>query len=122
MPSQQHWEILQPGGLEDLRPHDSRRISENSVSEKIEQRNLASEIDFKTAVCIMQLHDNSIYLVSGPGGIRHLPACDSSGKFHNDGPLLVPDKAGMKDLMAKRVPLVKELGESKKVFLAPLAY
>jgi hypothetical protein len=93
------------------------------VSEKIEQiRNLASDIDFKNAMCIMQLYDNSIYLVGSPGGIRHLPACDSSGKFHIGGPLLVPDKPGVKDIMAKRVPLVKELGESKKVFLAPLAH
>jgi hypothetical protein len=71
----------------------------------------------------MQLYNNSIYLVVGPGGIRHLHAGrDSSGKFHIGGPLLVADKPGVKDLMAKLVPLVKELGESKKVFLAPLAH
>jgi hypothetical protein len=87
------------------------RISENNFKEKIEEiKNLASEIDIKTTVCIMQLYDNSIYLVGGPGGVRHLPARDSSGKYHIDSTLIVADKPGVKDLTAKLVPLVKELG------------
>ncbi len=98
------------------------RISENNVKEKIEELiNVASEVTIKTAVCIMQLYDNSIYIVGGPGGVRHLPARNSSGKYHIDGPLIVADKAGVKDLRAKLMPLIKELGDSKKVFLAPLA-
>ncbi len=71
-------------------------------------RNLASDIDLKTSVCIMQLNDNSIYLVGDPGGVRYLLARDSSGKYHIDRALLVADKLGVKDLTAKLVPLVKE--------------
>jgi hypothetical protein len=98
------------------------RISENSVKIKVEEiKNLAEDFDVKTSVCILQLYDNSIYLVGGPGGVRHLPARDPAGKYHVDGPLLVADKPGVKDLTAKLMPLIKELGESKKVFLTPLA-
>jgi hypothetical protein len=62
----------------------------------------------------MQSYDNSIYLVSGPGGVSYLLARDSSGKYHIDRTLLVADKPGVKDLTAKLVPLVKELGEAKR--------
>jgi hypothetical protein len=75
----------------------------------------------KPMVCIMQLYDKSIYLVGGPEGDRHVPAHDSSSKYHIiDGPLIVADKPGVKDLTAKLGPLIKELGE-RKVFLALLA-
>ncbi len=84
-------------------------ISKNSVNEKIKQvRNLALYIDLKTSVCIMQLNDNSSYLVGDPGGVRYLLGRDSSAKYHIDRPLLVADKLGVKDLTAKLVPLVKE--------------
>ncbi len=92
------------------------------MQNKIAQvKNLASEIDLKDAVCILQLFDNSIYMVGGPGGVRHLPARDSAGTYHVDGPLLVADKAGIKDLIAKLAPLLCELGGCKKLFLTPLA-
>jgi hypothetical protein len=98
------------------------RISENSVKNKVEEiKNLAEEIDVKTSVCILQLYYNSIYLVGGPGGVKHLPARDPTGKYHVGGPLIVADKPGVKDLTAKLMPLLKELGECKKVFMTPLA-
>jgi hypothetical protein len=37
------------------------------------------------------------------------------------GLLFVPDKAAVKDLMAKLMPLIKALGDSKKLFLSILA-
>jgi hypothetical protein len=60
-------------------------------------------------------------LVGGPGGVKHLPARDSAGKYHIDGPLVVADKSGVKDLTAKLTPLLRELGDCKKVFMTPLA-
>jgi hypothetical protein len=98
------------------------RISENSVKTKVEElKNMAADIDLKSSVCVLQLYDNSIYLVGGPGGVKHLPARDPTGKYHIDGPLIVADKSGVKDLTAKLMPLLRELGECKKVFLTPLA-
>ncbi len=92
------------------------------MREKIAQVNdLASEIDLKEAVCVLQLYDNSVYLVGGPGGVRHLPVRDSAGRYHVDGRLLIADKAGIKDVTATLAPLLQELGGSKKLFLTPLA-
>jgi hypothetical protein len=92
------------------------------VQEKIAQVNdLATEIDLTDAVCVLQLYDNNVYLVGGPGGVRHLPVRDSAGRYHVDGRLLVADKAGIKDLTATLAPLIQELGGSKKLFLTPLA-
>ncbi len=49
------------------------RISENSVKSKVEElKNLAGDIDLSSSVCILQLYDNSTYLVGGPGGVKHL--------------------------------------------------
>ncbi len=99
------------------------RISENSVKTKVEElKNMADDIDLKSSVCVLQLYDNSIYLVGGPGGVKHLPARDPTGKYHVDGPLIVADKSGVKDLTAKLMPLLRELGECKKVFLTPLGW
>jgi hypothetical protein len=98
------------------------RITNDAVQKKIAQvKDLASEIELKDAVCVLQLFDNSIYMVGGPGGVRHLPVRDSAGIYHVDGPLLVADKAGIKDLTAKLATLLQELGGCKKLVLTPLA-
>jgi hypothetical protein len=98
------------------------RITNDVVQKKIAQvKDLASEIELKDAVCVLQLFDNSIYMVGGPGGVRHLPVRDSTGIYHVDVPLLVADKAGIKDLTAKLAPLLQELGGCKKLVLTPLA-
>ncbi len=98
------------------------RISNDAVREKIAQvKDLASETDLKDAVCLLQLYDNSIYLVGGAGGVRHLPVRDSAGLYHVDGRLLVADKAGVKELTATLAPLIQELGGCKKLFLTPQA-
>ncbi len=54
-------------------------------------------------------------------GGRWLPPCNSAGKHHIDRPLFVPDKAVVKHLIAKLTPLIKALGDSKKLFLSILA-
>ncbi len=70
---------------------------------------------------IIQLFDNCVYQVGGPGGTRHLPIADTRGRFHVDGPLLLADKQGIRDLTRQLIPLIKALGCSRKLFLTPLA-
>jgi hypothetical protein len=41
--------------------------------------------------------------------------------FHEDRPLLVAEKAGIRDLASHLIPLVKALGGVRKIFLTPLA-
>jgi hypothetical protein len=98
------------------------RVTDDAVREKTAQvKDLANEIDLKEAVCVLQLYDNSVYLVGGPGGVRHLPVRDPEGCYHVDGRLLVADKQCVKDLTATLAPLLNVLGESKKLVLTPLA-
>jgi hypothetical protein len=76
------WEIIDlcTGGF---------RINDKNVSEAIEKVDtLKSDGLLRDYVAIIQLFDNSVYQVGGPGGNRHLPVSDSRGRFHIDGPLL----------------------------------
>jgi hypothetical protein len=54
------------------------------------------------------------------GGVRHLPVPDTHGRYHIDGMLQVADKAAIKEITALLTPLIKALGQARKVFLAPL--
>ncbi len=38
-----------------------------------------------SAVVVLQLFDNSVYLVGTPGGEKHLPRRDRHGAYHIDG-------------------------------------
>jgi hypothetical protein len=82
---------------------------------------LKSDGSLHDYVAIIQLFDNSAYQVGGPGGTRHLPIADSRGRFHINGPLLLADKQGIRDLTNQRMPLIKTLKCSRKIFLTPLA-
>ncbi len=98
------------------------RISDHSVAElttKVDT--LRSNETLKDCTAIVQLYDNSVYLVGGPGGTRHLPVADTYGRYHGDGPLLVADKAGIRDLTSQLTPLVKALAGIRKIFLTLLA-
>jgi hypothetical protein len=46
---------------------------------------------------------------------------DSQGRFPEDRPLLVVEKAGIRDLTSQLIPPVKALGGMRKIFLTPLA-
>jgi hypothetical protein len=70
---------------------------------------------------IVQLYDNSVYQVGGPGGTQHLPMADSRERYHADGPLLIADKAGIRDLTSQLTPLIKVLDGMRKIFLTALA-
>ncbi len=81
----------------------------------------AARVNMDSAKVILQLLDNSVYLVRDPGGETHLPCKDRQGKYHVDGSLVVADKATVRDLLTTAGPLLKALGNAQKVFLTPLA-
>jgi hypothetical protein len=81
----------------------------------------AAAVNWNTATVVLQLFDNSVYLVSKPGGEKLLPRKDRSGTFHIEGNLMVADKPAVKNLALQLTPLLKVLGESRKIFLTPLA-
>jgi hypothetical protein len=55
----------------------------------------------RDCVAIIQLYNNSVYQVGGPGGTRHLPVADNCGRYHVDGPLLLADKQGIRNLTSQ---------------------
>jgi hypothetical protein len=98
------------------------RISDYSVAELTAKVDTLKKSDLlKDCTAIIQLYDNSVYQVGGPGGTRHLPVSDTRGHYHIDGPLLVADKAGVRDLTSQLTPLIKTLAGVRKIFLTPLA-
>jgi hypothetical protein len=81
-------------------------ITENSVAEitgLIED--LGRDLQLSDCTVILQLYDNSVYQVGGPGGVRHLPTCDRQGRYHIDGTLQVADKSAIKEMTALLSPL-----------------
>jgi hypothetical protein len=60
-------------------------------------------------------------MVNGPGGEKFLPRRDKKGLYHIEGTLAVADKAAIKDLIARLNPLLRELGDCRKIVLTPLA-
>jgi hypothetical protein len=98
------------------------RISDNSVASLVTAlTETAGAVDWASATVILQLFDNSVYMVNGPGGEKFLPRKDKKGTHHIEGSLAVADKAAIKDLVARLTPLLKELGECRKIVLTPLA-
>jgi hypothetical protein len=98
------------------------RISEANVKElanKLESELSESELD--SCTIIVQLLDNSVYQVGGPGGVRYLPEADLYGRYHITGSLQIADKAAVKDMVGILSPAIKAMGRAKKIFLTPLA-
>jgi hypothetical protein len=81
---------------------------------------LSMSLQLSECTAILQLYDNSVYQVGGPGGVRHLPTCDRQGRYHIEGTLQVADKSAIKEMTAMLTPLIKALGQARKAFLAPL--
>jgi hypothetical protein len=82
---------------------------------------LGEQIDLEKATVILQVYDNSVYLVGGTGGTKSLPVRGMDGAYHITGKLVVADKAGVKDLSGKLVLLIFALSGAKKLFLSPLS-
>jgi hypothetical protein len=98
------------------------RITEHTVKTKTaEIAKLGEQTDLEKATVILQPYDNSVYLVGGTGGTKSLPARGMDGCYNIRGELLVADKAGIKDLSDKLVPLICALCGAKKLFLSPLS-
>jgi hypothetical protein len=81
----------------------------------------AAAVNWNTATVVLQLFDNSVYIVSKPGGEKQLPRKDHHGTYHIDGNLTVADKPAVKNLVLQLTPLFKELGACKKIVLTPFA-
>jgi hypothetical protein len=98
------------------------KISEPNVAAKTaEIASLGDQISLENATIVLQLYDNSVFMVGGAGGTKSLPVRDDCGRYHINGELVVADKAGIKDLTSKLVPLIRALKGAKKLFLAPLS-
>jgi hypothetical protein len=113
--NQEHWKVtdLTRPGL---------RINSDSVMNLVEKvQELAKDVDLDNATVILQVFDNSVYMAGGPGGEKRLPAKDRAGTYHIDGSLVVADKAAVKDLVHQFAPVLKALGNSRKLVLTPLA-
>jgi hypothetical protein len=66
---------------------------------------IAAEVDWDTSMVILQLSNNSIYMVGGPGGEKKLPTKDKFVVNHIDGGLVVADKQAIKSLVNVLAPL-----------------
>jgi hypothetical protein len=98
------------------------RISEQSVEQKTQEIvKLSEHVDLEKSTIILQLFDNCVFMAGGAGGTKNLPVRGHDGKYHVIGELVVADKAGVKDLAGKLVPLLKALGSAKKLVLSPLS-
>jgi hypothetical protein len=98
------------------------RINSDSVERLVETiSEMTANVIWDTATVIVQAFNNSLYIVSSPSGEKKLPERDNLGKYHINGNLLVADKPCIKDLVHLLVPVLKMLGNGKKLFLTPLA-
>jgi hypothetical protein len=110
-----HWKIS------DL-THPGWRINNASVAEMVDRlTELSISTNLNNVTVVLQLFDNSVYMVGGPGGEKRLPEKDRFGTYHVDGSLVVADKPAIKDLVHQLSPLIQALGGSRKIFLTPLA-
>jgi hypothetical protein len=98
------------------------RISDISVQQKTtEIIKLSEQIELEKSTIILQLFDNCVFMAGGTGGTKSLPVRGSDGKYHVIGELVVADKAGIKDLVSKLVPMLKALSGARKLLLSPLS-
>jgi lysophospholipase L1-like esterase len=97
------------------------RITDSSVAEVTSAvEDLAKSVQLDSSIVLIQLYDNSVFQVGGPGGVRSLPKPDGCGKYHINGTLQVANKAAVKEMTTLLQPLIKALGTAKKAFLSPL--
>ncbi len=98
------------------------RISANSVAGLVKklETELREPVQENCTV-ILQLFDNSVYQIGGPGGVRYLPEKDQYGHYHITGSLQVADKEAIKEMVGLLAPLFKAMGQLRKLILTPLA-
>jgi hypothetical protein len=96
------------------------RVNADNVKDLTDELS-ASVINWDTTTVILQLYDNSVYMVGGQEGEKTLPKRGPDGVYHIDGHLVVADKETVKNLTSLLMPLLRTLGSSRKLFLTPLA-
>ncbi len=89
-----------------------------SMTDKIEA--MVARTGTENTVFVLQLYDNSVFMVGGPGGESYHPVQDKKGIYHIDGCLVVANKDAVKELTALLLPLLKVIGASMKLVVAPL--
>jgi hypothetical protein len=90
----------------DLATQGLRIYEYNMQTKTSEITKLGEQIDLEKVTVIRQLYDNIIYLVGGAGSIKCLLVRDADGLYHVNGKPVVADKATIKDLSGKLVPLI----------------
>jgi hypothetical protein len=65
-----------------------------SMTDKIEA--MVARIGTENTVFVLQLYDNSVFMVGGPGGESYHPVQDKKGIYHIDGRLVVANKDAVK--------------------------
>ncbi len=71
---------------------------------------IAAEVNWDTSMVILQLFNNSIYMVGGLGGEKKLPTKDKLVVNNIDGSLVVADKQEIKSLVNVLAPLTLLVG------------
>jgi hypothetical protein len=107
--------------ITDLTRPGWRVTSDNGATLAAEVTDMATRVNMEGATVILQLLDNSVYKVGGPGGEQRLPGKDQHGLYHVDSSLVVAGRPIVKDMMSQLGPLIRALGTSRKIFLNPLA-
>jgi hypothetical protein len=99
------------------------RITGSGVKDlaaKLEAEMTSMEID--SCTIIVQLFDNTVYQVGGPGAVRYLPKINQYGRYPVTGSLQIADKAAVQDMVGILSPLIKSMGQTRKIFLTPLVH
>ncbi len=98
------------------------RITESNVKDlAVKLESELSGVKLDSCTIIVQLFDNTVYQVGGPGGVRYLPKADQYGHYHVTGSLQIADKAAVKDMVGILSPVIRSMGQARKIFLTPLA-
>lgn len=77
---------------------------------------MGAEVDWDTTTVILQLFDNIIYMVGGPGGEKKPPSKDKHRVYHIDSNLIVADKQAIKSLVNVLTTLFEAAGECPQAF------
>jgi hypothetical protein len=93
-PHQAAFSVWRPGQITELTRPGWQISAETIEAMTTAVTETAAVADWDTTAVILQLFDNSMYMVGGPWDQKKLPSRDRHGVYHIDGSLAVADKAG----------------------------
>jgi len=97
------------------------RLTERSVAEMAKDiKGIASELNAKGTVIVMQLFDNSIYYGSREEGEMLLPKKGTDRAYHVEGALKIVKKSVFRDLFNLALLVIKEAGDITIFLTVPL--